>query len=990
MRKHVVLVGLVCTALSGLLFLSAPASRPEDSRRLASWSRQVLALSDNPFVRPWIDSSIEDLRVSGLWEYYKARFDGDVGDRADAAARKSFTLTFPHTVNGQGNGLSVKTTIVLVNNSETNANGSVYLRKTDGTAMSVRTNLGSGSVFDFSMLPGEVYRLETDGTGALQVGWVEVISDIQLAGSGMFALSSSAGQFLSEVGIADSPRARSLMIFVDTTNGKNAGYATANPGTAAATLRLQLKRLDGTVAATRDNVPLGALNQKAEFVTETFAGTDLRNFRGVLLITSNADIAVATLRTRDVRFTSLPSAPEVIDTSKQGTYYLARVGDGIFGGLKFQTSALLINNSARRATATVDLFRSDGSAMTVVIGGARNSRFTVEVPAGGAVELLSDGSTNPGATGWARVTSDIPLSVAGAFSIASSATGEFVSEVGVPSSSDSTRLSLFAQVSQDVDTGLGLTNIDATSKQVLLRLVGASPSSVFAEKTINLDARGHTGRFVSELFPEVPEVAQRNFVGRLEAEAFGITALTLRSRGALLTSLPVAGLNRAAFAPKLAVSVATSLEGSSPALCFRFTQNSGEALTRQAIVRLDKGSVDFSRITQDTQIIGNSTLTVLGLLFSGRCFATDISSSSTQFYCVPSLDGQSETVPFIGFLSNNTTGSGILLGMDMNPGQYSTQATLTTSSLCFDPGLFRLPQGAATGITVSQEYESVEQTVTEGDVLKRTATSSLTTSTIAAAAPRVDSVTPTSVAAGTEVLVSGSNFASSTAANTVTVQGDGRLAAAVTEAGSRLLKLVVPENTVSGPLRVQVGGNASNDYNLDVVFSPQTTLAFGSLSGGGQTTLRMTLTQAAGQIAFMDWTITPSSGGWRTAGFTAGAVVGTLKIANTIYDLKVKTSAADKLTLEAIEQGKTTVTYRLEAGSANGSPLILTPAEFPDTVELAGSLSVELNFTQAVFRMPAGAGVGFDLNQEIVSMPERNRVRETAFRVRQKRSFTTN
>lgn len=988
MKKAAFGVGFACL-LSLLLLLSAgETARRSDGNR---WAEQLLKIEENPFLRPWLEDAVQEIHASGMWSQYKSLLKRIPGARLEAAAAaKTFNLTFPHTVNGRGNGLAATTTVILVNNSETNAAGTIFVRLQSGAPMSIRTNQGTGSSFNFSLLPGEIYRLETDGSGPLLVGWVEVISDIQLSGSGTFVLSDSSGQFLSEVGIGDSPRARSLMIFVDTTEGKNAGYAVANPSASTvAKLRLQLKKLDGTLVASKENVPLAPLSQTAEFVTETFPTTDLRNFRGVLLVsTADTDIAEVTLRTRGVQFTSLPAAPLVSDTSKQKTVYLARVGDGAFGGLKFQTSAILMNNSDKKGTATLEFFKSDGNSMELATGTGRNSKFTLEVPAGGAVELLSDGSSNPGATGWARVGSDLPLSASGTFTIRNAASGAFVSEVGVPSSSDSTKLSAFAQVSADVDTGVGLTNIDSFAKTVTLRLIGESPSTVFAERPLQLGARGHEGRFVTELFSDVREVGERKFSGRLEAEGFGITALALRTRGAFLTSLPVAGFSRAAFAPKLTITTATSLEGSRPALCLQFSQSSGEAAPHKALFTFDKGRIDFSKITEDTQIIGNGFQNVLGLLFTGRCFSTETTSASSQFYCVPSLNGTHETVPFIGVMTNVPSG-GFILGMEHNPGQYASLPTSSASLLCFNPDLIQLPSGSSTQIRVSEDYESFEQTPDAGDILKRNATSIVTTSALPAGNPRIDSVIPTRAPAGAELVVNGSNFAGTAAGNSVTVEGNPRLAATVTEAGSTRLKVKLPDDAVSGTLRVDAGGKTSNDYSIDVPFAPRTTLAFGSIVNNQETTLKLTMTQKSGQIAFLEVTLRPTQGSWKTGGFTAGALLGTMKLLTTTYDLKVKSSDSNKLAIDLIEQGKSSVSYTLEASNAGSVSLLLTPATFPDTAQLSGDLAFELNFTQPVFKMPSGTAVTFDVNLEIVSMPERNGVKATSFRVQRRQSFTT-
>ena len=180
------------------------------------------------------------------------------------AGEERFLLTFPHTANGQLDGVTILSTVILINNGGANATGTVFLRRSNGTAMEVTTNLGTGSQFDFSLESGEVLRLETDGKGPLLQGWVEVVSDVALSGSGGFTTLVD-GQFQSEVGIGDSVRSDSLMVFVDRTDGKGTGIGVANPSDSeTANLTFRLKRLDGTEIAQAED-SLGPQNQTAFF-----------------------------------------------------------------------------------------------------------------------------------------------------------------------------------------------------------------------------------------------------------------------------------------------------------------------------------------------------------------------------------------------------------------------------------------------------------------------------------------------------------------------------------------------------------------------------------------------------------------------------------------------------------------------------------------------------------------------------------------------------
>ena len=222
--------------------------------------------------------------------------------------RYDFLLTFPHTASGSAEGLKILPSVTLINNAGVAAAGTIFVRKSDGTDLVVTTDQGTGSSFPFNLGPGEVFRIETDGSGDLETGWVEVVSDIPVSGSGGFDTFDSNDRILSTVGVADSPRGNSFLVFLDRTDGKNTGFAVANTNSKNdADITLTLKRLDGTVVATT-SILLGPGRQLPRFVPEVFPELDLDGFVGILKLESPTEISVTSLRTRGTLLTSLPTA----------------------------------------------------------------------------------------------------------------------------------------------------------------------------------------------------------------------------------------------------------------------------------------------------------------------------------------------------------------------------------------------------------------------------------------------------------------------------------------------------------------------------------------------------------------------------------------------------------------------------------------------------------------------------------------------------------
>jgi hypothetical protein len=489
----------------------------------------------------------------------------------------SYSLTFPQVVNGLLGGVKYQTNIFLLNNSAANATGTVYLYRQDGSPMTVSTNRGQQSSYDFKMAPGASFHLETDGRGDAVVGWVEVLSDIALSGSGSFVVNDAAGAFQTEVGIGDSVRGRNLMLHVNSNAQEYTGFAVCNPSAAgSANLSYELRRADGSLVTSKSGVTLRPRGQNAEFVNQTFPSIAGTSFNGILVIKSpDQDVAVTTLRSHGANLTSLPSVPFVSDTGKAGELLFSRIADGQFGSLKYTTGFILLNNSTRSTSATVDLVNDKGAPLSLNIGGSRKTSFIVTIPAGGAVELTSDGSSSPASTGWASVKSDLPISGGALFTSNNVSGGTFVAQVGVPASPSTSRASIYGQVQGDIDTAFAINNLEATPQNFTLRLLrsesSGGPGTVLLEKTLTLAAKNHTAVFLSGAFADVFDVLRKNFEGWLEIEGEAgkkLNALTLRTRGASLTSLPVAPFSTATdrYSPQTAVAPTATAESKSGTL----------------------------------------------------------------------------------------------------------------------------------------------------------------------------------------------------------------------------------------------------------------------------------------------------------------------------------------------------------------------------------------------------------------------------------------
>ncbi|UCF37624.1 MAG: IPT/TIG domain-containing protein, partial [Acidobacteriota bacterium] len=960
----------ILTALVTLVLLTASSVFNSSN---SGWSPSQLVRSI-PYELPFPFREIGAAYVSrfsdgSLNALFRFNTDKRIGAQRDAVlAGESFRLIFPHTANGEGGGLVIRSNVFLLNNAGLPAAGRLFLRQADGSPYSVSTNLGTSSQFDFSLPPGETFRLETDGTGPVKTGWIEVVTDIPLTGTGTFEISTSQGEFLSEVGIGESPQSTSVMLFADTSAGKNTAWAVANPSpTETVDLTLELRDLGGNSIATRTATLLPG-SQKSQFITETFSGEPLEDFHGVLVVSSaGPEISVTTLLTRGTRMTSLPIAPRQADLEEPAEFGLARLGDGRFGGLKFQSTLILLNNSPEPAWGSVEFFTASGDELPLSIDGSAESYIDVDVPAGGAVLLVSDGLASPGITGWARVTADIPLAGGAAFTISEAASRAFVAEVGVPSSMSSPKTIFYSEVQGGINTGVGLTNPTEDVVRAHLKLfdeVAASErqrtDSPLAQKTVQLGPLSHSGLFLSELFPDVPSIQGRSFQGRLQIETrselgellhIPIYSMTLRTRGAQMTSLPVAPY-KPIFSPEGHVEFATLLGGSTPDFQLSWRQYSQEMAIDRAAIQISAGAFDFSKF-RGGDVIGTAFLTSMLVRYTGKIFVTNVTGDSADLFVIYGVD-QSNLQLFNGQIRNVDTGVEMVLKsnpilLEGTPSLFLAQRHEFT----FHSGLFRLPDGEGQELQIEQRFDAFR--TDDSQVLLSPRDSQLETTTgVASGSPRIDAVEPARSAAGNALTVRGSGFSADPSRNRVFVSGVLLGSGDVETNSATELSVFVPPGVKGSELQVEAAGRTSNLYKVSIPFRPWASASLSDTSAGADAALTLSVEQESSELAPLAIAVHSEGGEWITAGHEVGSVIGTVTSrllspsGNELgdggwIDLVVESSDSERMILYGLdtEDPDSDPSLVIEATTTGYGVMLIAPfGEYSElSFELPGTLS---------------------------------------------------
>ncbi len=389
--------------------------------------------------------------------------------------------------------------------------------------------------------------LSTDGAGPVIAGSVSAYSDRPMGG--VILLEGSVGV----AGVGNSVSLSNGFIAPMETSalsGISTGIALMNLSNLEVELQLQLCDQDGNVLAAT-SLTLPGYGRLARFVNEFdwSPDTDLGQFRGLLKVSSNRDIAATVIQTRPGELATMPVVPRpagaavVVDghsssgaipqngTEPPSELMFAQFGNG---GDLLSSQVLLVNPGDVPAAATLHLRDDDGQPLAVSVNGQPvEGEIAATIPAGGLRFFETDAS-GPVQSGSVTVTSDHPLAGVVVFGGQSGVAG-----VG---SSQAVNGGFLAPVlnssGEKSNTGIAVMNPGDEEVAVHFSLLD-SQGQLLVESDLTLPAGGHQARFVNE-FTWSDAVDLADFEGLLRAEtATPIAATVIQTRPGKLATLPV-------------------------------------------------------------------------------------------------------------------------------------------------------------------------------------------------------------------------------------------------------------------------------------------------------------------------------------------------------------------------------------------------------------------------------------------------------------------
>jgi hypothetical protein len=282
------------------------------------------------------------------------------------APAASSTIFVPDYADGGG----WKTQIILVNPGDLSLTGSIQFRDPPGNA--------TGSTFLYSIPARSSQKLLTAGTAASTAsGSMSVVpSGNTTSPSGMAILSFRRdGKTVAEAGLPFQPAGNAFRIYAEAssvfgqTGSIQTGLAVVNNSTSAATVTLDLTRLDGSSTGLTGTLSVPASGQVSAFLNQIpgFASLTVP-FQGVLRVLSAASISVTGLRARynernDFLFTSTPGINEAAASTGSPVYFPHIVDSG-----GYSTQFILFSgHPGQSASGNIQLYSSVGGVLNWTI-----------------------------------------------------------------------------------------------------------------------------------------------------------------------------------------------------------------------------------------------------------------------------------------------------------------------------------------------------------------------------------------------------------------------------------------------------------------------------------------------------------------------------------------------------------------------------------------------------------------------------------------------
>lgn len=213
-----------------------------------------------------------------------------------------------------------------------------------------------------------------------------------------------------------------------------------------------------------------------------------------------------------------------------------QVADGSSPAGTFQSVIQLVNNQDETASGVLTFHNANGSRHRLSLGGETASQFLFSIPPGASRSWTTPGDSDPLFSGWAELTSNLPLSGSVLYAYQETQSGR-IHRAGVAHSPSGRTFTAPVSIRSDrmTNVGLAVVNPSATDSARLRVVISDLQGQAMVDKEIGLPPLGRGASFINEL-GELPE----DFEGtlRLISDREVSPTLLLTVQGLPSASLP--------------------------------------------------------------------------------------------------------------------------------------------------------------------------------------------------------------------------------------------------------------------------------------------------------------------------------------------------------------------------------------------------------------------------------------------------------------------
>ncbi len=453
------------------------------------------------------------------------------------------------------NGSQFFSQIFMFNLDNKNAaNAEVTIRKQDGTLFPVTLNgVSISGQNTYTIPPGGLLILRSNGVGSLVVGSVSVKSNRALAG--VVTYQNSAGA----AGVGASPKIGSGFIapmYRSTAASVDTGVAIMNLGTTPVTVLPELYTNAGTRKGRGSSRTIPGGGQLALMLAGfswDFSTNDLANFEGILKITSNGNLGATVVQTSPSEYATQPVVPNLNPTgavsalvlpdalvnplaTQDHKLYFAQFANGAVGAASIVSKLFLFNQDALgAANATISARGDNGVLLPLTLNGqATTGQMNVTIPTNGLKVVTTDGKGTV-AAGSVTVTSDLAISGTLVY-------GSTFGSAGVGASRDLSQgfiAPMETNSASQVDTGIAVMNLTDSAITMNYDLCDLSGTRL-SGAVESIPARGHKALFLRQ-FNWSPARNLDNFQGLIrELGGNKVAATVVQTRPGQYITMPVA------------------------------------------------------------------------------------------------------------------------------------------------------------------------------------------------------------------------------------------------------------------------------------------------------------------------------------------------------------------------------------------------------------------------------------------------------------------